>query len=121
MDRFTDNVSNMFENYIRPQENSSHYNSEYCALMSDDTKLLFTSERSFSFSVSEYTREELENKTHNIMLEKSGYTVLHIDYGMTGLGTGSCGPFTFEQYRFKEKEFCFTYYMIPSDNCFKED
>ena len=81
--------------------------------MREETRIEFASEKSFSFSVSEYTREELERKTHNFELEKSEYTVLHLDYGMTGVGTGSCGPYTYDKYRFKEKDFCFHYFIMP--------
>lgn len=109
LDRFTSPVSEMFEDYIKPQENSSHCGTEYCELSDEDTLLRISSERPFSFNVSEYTREELEKKGHHFELEKSGYTILHLDYYMSGVGTGSCGPMTRPEYRLEEKEFCFEF------------
>lgn len=40
---------------------------------------------------------------------EAGFLELHIDYAMTGAGTGSCGPYIFKKYRFSEKEFMFNY------------
>lgn len=71
--------------------------------------MVVTSPRPFSFQVSEYLWEELDRKTHHFQLEKSGCTVLHVDYGMGGLGTGSCGPQTRPEYWLAEKEFTFAF------------
>ena len=103
--RFTDKVGSMFEDYIRPQENSSHCGTEYCTLTDGFAQLQATSRHPFSFQVSEYEWEELARKAHNFELEKSGFTILHLDYFMSGVGTGSCGPVTRPEYRLEEKEF----------------
>lgn len=102
--RFERTVSEMFEDYIRPQENSSHCGTEYCTL-SDGERELAVSSRPFSFNVSHYEWEELERKTHHFELEESDFTILHLDYFMSGVGTGSCGPVTREEYCLTEKEF----------------
>ena len=52
----------------------------------------------FSFNASHYTQEELTNKGHNFELEKVEETVLCIDFAMSGVGTGSCGPVLLPQY-----------------------
>lgn len=109
LDRFCAPVAEMFEDYIRPQENSSHCGTQYCILSDEETELLIASAKDFSFSVSEYAREELEEKRHHFELEKSGYTILHLDYYMSGVGTGSCGPVTRPEYRLEEKNFCFVF------------
>lgn len=105
LDRFEAEVNEMFEDYIRPQENSSHCGTEYCILSDENVSLEITSPRPFSFNVSEYMWEELEKKKHNFELNKSDYTVLHLDYFMSGVGTGSCGPETRPEYRLTEKNF----------------
>ncbi len=112
MDKFTDNVSNMFEDYIKPQENGSHYNTEYVRLSDSETSLLATSDSRFSFNVSEYTQEELAAKPHNYQLLKCGYKVLCLDYKMSGVGSGSCGPMLMEKYQLNEKSFSVDFNLI---------
>jgi beta-galactosidase len=111
--RFHAKVPDLFENYIYPQENGSHYDTEECTLSSAVAAIKVCSTTSFSFCASAYTREELAAKKHHFELQKSGSTVWNIDYGMTGVGSGSCGPYTLEQYRLTEKEFVFDYTFLP--------
>lgn len=61
-------------------------------------------------------REELAAKTHHFQLEKAGCTVLHLDYAMSGMGTGSCGPVPFPEYRFDEKHFLFSFQFTWEEN-----
>jgi beta-galactosidase len=113
-DFFQSKVEDMHEDYIFPQENGSHYDSEYVALESDKTSLeVFSDKNHFSFSVSPYTVQELTQKTHNYLLEKSGYTVLNVDYKMSGVGSNSCGPELEPIYRFSEKAFRFNITIVP--------
>lgn len=105
-------VPELFENYIFPQENGSHYDTEECSLSNGNTTLKVCSTKPFSFCASEYTREELAVKKHHFELQKNGCTVWNIDYAMTGVGSGSCGPYTLEQYRLTDKEFVFDYTIV---------
>lgn len=61
----------MFEDYVRPQENSSHYGCRYVNVSNGDICVKFTSDNDFSFNASEYTQEELAQKRHNYELEKA--------------------------------------------------
>ena len=115
-DRFTSRIKDMFENYIRPQENGSHCGTEYLSLTDGHTSLRISSENPFSFQALEYMREELAAKTHHFQLEKAGCTVLHLDYAMSGMGTGSCGPVPFPEYRFDEKHFLFSFQLTWEEN-----
>lgn len=100
---FMSDVSTMHEDYIKPQENSSHYGTTYLDVgRIRDASLIVRGEKPFSFNVSEYTQEELTSKAHNFELEKSPYTVLCIDSHMSGIGSGSCGPQLHEKYQVNE-------------------
>ncbi len=99
--RFYDKVSDMHEDYIRPQENSSHMGCCHVEVFDGNTFLKFTSDKLFSFNASVYTQEELASKRHNYELEPSGYTVLCLDSAMAGVGSSSCGPELAEKYRIK--------------------
>mgnify|MGYP002510804512 CR=1 FL=1 len=107
--RFEETVDSLFEDYIRPQENGSHYDVSYVELARDGLKLSVAGEKPFSFNASRYTQEELTKKAHNYELVPSGHTVLCIDYVQDGIGSNSCGPEPEKQYQFLEEEFTFAF------------
>ena len=92
-------VSEMHEDYTRPQENSSHCGCEYMTLADSNIMVRFEAGENFSFNASEYTQEELAEKRHNFELEKCEDNVICIDYRMAGVGSNSCGPSLNEKYR----------------------
>lgn len=99
--KFSSKISDMYEPYIRPQENSSHYGCRYVKVMGDGKTIRFTGGdgKSISFNASEYTQEELYTKRHNYELEKCESNVICVDYKMAGVGSNSCGPMLAEKYR----------------------
>lgn len=97
--RFTARVEDMFENYIRPQENSSHCGCKYMILRGDSASLRFEAPADFSFSAQEYTQEELCGKRHSFELEKCESNVICVDGAMAGVGSNSCGPALLDKYR----------------------
>ena len=106
-------IEDLHEDYIRPQENGSHYDCSYVTVESDHYKLEALAEKSFSFNVSVYTQEELTAKKHNFELQPSDNTILCLDYAQSGIGSNSCGPDLLEKYRLDSKEFEFGIKLIP--------
>ena len=109
--KFKAKVDDMYEPYIRPQENSSHYGCRYVKLSNNKLTLVCSgvqpksgNQKNISFNVSNYTEEELWTKRHNFELEKCGNTVLCVDYKMAGVGSNSCGPALAEKYRIQLPE-----------------
>ena len=96
---FTADISAMHEDYLRPQENSSHFGCLRAEVTDGDTSVVFASPDGFSFNASEYTQEELAEKRHNYELEKCGSSVICVDSAMAGVGSNSCGPALSEKYR----------------------
>lgn len=98
--RFESPVSRMHEDYLMPQENSSHFGCRWAALQSE-TGDTFKAESPipFSMNVSLYTQEELAEKAHPYELAPCGSTVLCLDSHMSGVGSNSCGPVLMEEYR----------------------
>lgn len=88
---FDSTVKEQFEDYIKPQENSSHCECKYLSVSSSSASIEAFG-KSFMFNTSEYTQEELMNKKHNFEIEKCGSTVLCLDYKQAGIGSNSCGP-----------------------------
>ncbi len=113
-------VAECHEDYIRPQENGSHYDCDYVWIQSrsaDGTAesgkwegmgMIVSGENPFSFQASVFTEEELTKKAHNYELIPSGNTVLHLDYRQNGIGSASCGPRLLPEYRFEEERFTFS-------------
>ena len=107
------NVGDLHEDYIRPQENGSHYDCEYVELNNSRYGIVVSAENAFSFNASYYTQEELEKKTHNYELTESDSVVFCVDYALNGIGSNSCGPVVLDQYRFDDVLFRFQFTLIP--------
>ena len=106
-------VGDLHEDYIRPQENGSHYDCEYVELNNSRYGIVASAEKAFSFNASYYTQEELEKKTHNYELTESDSVVFCVDYALNGIGSNSCGPVVLEQYRFDDALFRFQFTLVP--------
>ena len=109
--KFKAKVADMYEPYIRPQENSSHYDCRYVKLSNNKLTLVCSGQnvktgnkKNISFNASKFTQEELWTKRHNFELEESDCTVLCVDYKMAGVGSNSCGPALATKYRIQLPE-----------------
>lgn len=112
--RFQAFVRELHEDYIKPQENSSHYGTEW-AIVSNlmGMGLLFIGMNDFSFNASHYTPEDLAAAKHNYELKPRKETIIHVDYKMSGVGSNSCGPELLPQYRLSEKQIRFRLRIKP--------
>ena len=111
----TDEVS-QYVDYIRPQENGSHFGCEYFKIADSDKSIEITAETPFCFNASPYTQEELTLKRHDFELEESKFSVLCVDYKQNGIGSNSCGPELIEKYRFDDEAFSFCFTLTPAKN-----
>ncbi len=105
--RYCAKVADLYQPYIRPQENGSHMDCDY--VLASDGRFVFAavSKHTFSYNASFYTQEELQQKAHNYDLEESGSMILCLDYAQNGIGSNSCGPEVLERYQLSEEEFLF--------------
>lgn len=99
--KFEADISDMHEDYIKPQENGSHCGCRYAEFKSDNA--LIRADGDFSFNFSEYTQEELASKKHNFELNKSGYSVICLNLFESGIGSNSCGPLPKEEYQINKE------------------
>jgi len=117
--RFEATVDSMYENYIMPQENGSHYKTEWASITNTlGMGLLFIGVQDFSFNASHYTPEDLTNANHTYDLKRRDETIVNIDYAMSGVGSASCGPELLSQYKISQNEISFKIRIKP---IFKED
>ncbi len=115
---FRSSVAELQEDYIRPQENGSHYDCDYVVVKSPELTLTVGTGdplQTFSFNASIYTQEELETKKHNYELEPCGSTVLCLDHKLAGIGSKSCGPDLSEKYRVCDDIFRFSFLLKPEE------
>jgi len=100
--RYCTTVDAMHEEYLKPQENGSHYATEW-ATVTDwmGAGLLFIGMEDFSFNASHYAPEDIASSAHPFELapKKRAETIVHLDHNMSGMGSNSCGPELLPAYR----------------------
>lgn len=100
---FNSSVKDLHEDYIKPQENGSHWGCNKVSIWDEQGSVQIIGDE-FSFSASEYTQEMLEKTAHNFELQKAEDIILCVDGRMSGIGSGSCGPHLIEEYQVNENE-----------------
>lgn len=108
MDMYESTAEAEYVPYIKPQEHGNHYNTKLLKL----GKFSFFSQNGFECNVSEYSAQELTIKTHSHELVKNGVTNVRIDYKVSGIGSGSCGPQLLERYRMNDKNVHFAFSIL---------
>ena len=115
--KFKSTVTDLHENYIKPQENGSHWGCDSVELWDEWGGLKALGE-GMSFNASHYTQETLESTAHNFELQESEETILCLDGSMSGVGSGSCGPRLIEAYQVNRDlrlNFVLKFYSLNND------
>ena len=106
---FDTTVTDNFEHYIKPQENGAHIGTRYSFIGSEIGHGLsfrrFDKDDTFYFGAMHYSAADLTNTSHDYLLCERKETYVYVDFKMHGIGSQSCGPAPFEEYRFTEKDF----------------
>ena len=110
---FRTKVNDLHEDYIRPQENGSHFDCDYVVFSAAQFGIAAAAEKPFSFNASCYTQEKLEDTAHNYELEESDSIVFCLDYALNGIGSNSCGPALLEKYQFDDTSFQLEFTLVP--------
>lgn len=110
MGMYKSDAQGEYVNYIKPQEHGNHYGTRYFQIGDFE----FVSENGFEINVSEYSADELTKKAHNFELEKSKNVNVRIDYKVSGLGSGSCGPQLAQQYKMNDEKIHFEFSVLRS-------
>lgn len=93
-------VSQMTEPNIRPQESGNRCDCRKVTLSNGKTKISFEAlEETFELGIKPYSDLELLKMRH-LEDEKTSGTYVTINCFQMGIGTGSCGPVTAEEYRY---------------------
>ena len=110
---FRTKINDLHEDYIRPQENGSHFDCDYVVFSAAQFGIAAAAEKPFSFNASCYTQEKLEDTAHNYELEESDSIVFCLDYALNGIGSNSCGPALLEKYQFDDTSFQLEFTLVP--------
>lgn len=98
---YTDSVENMEVDYVKPQENGSHWGTEFMEL--SDGERTLRAEGEFSFSALPHSPAEYTNAAHDWQLPESSCVHVCLDYFMSGVGSNACGPVLKECWRTPDK------------------
>ena len=110
---FRTKINDLHEDYIRPQENESHFDCDYVVFSAAQFGIAAAAEKPFSFNASCYTQEKLEDTAHNYELEESDSIVFCLDYALNGIGSNSCDPALLEKYQFDDTSFQLEFTLVP--------
>jgi beta-galactosidase len=93
-------VDDLFTAYLRPQESGGRHGVRHFTLSAPDaTGLAVVLDEPRQVSVTRHRAQDLTAVTHHDELVPRSGCVVHIDAAHRGLGTASCGPDTFPEYR----------------------
>ena len=115
-DVYHSSATDNYEPYIKPQENSSHYGTQWAVVGEEYGYGLFMSVYgidSMYVNASHFTPKMLTETDHYFNLVPKAETVVCLDYKQEGIGSGSCGPNASEQYHFNDKDVNFTFRIKP--------
>ncbi len=103
------NTDSEYVHYVRPQEHGNHCSTKMLQIGG----LQFTAEGEMDINVSNYSTAALLKAEHTDELIADGKTHVRIDYKVSGLGSGSCGPQLDEKYQLSEKSLTFNFTIRP--------
>ena len=113
--RFGSSVLEQYIPHIMPQEHGHHCDTRWLALTrADGSGVLVSAAAMLEFNASRFDQMDLTRAWHTTDVVPSDHVHLHLDAAHRGLGTASCGPDTFEQYRVKSGQ-CYqlAYRLVP--------
>lgn len=99
--------SNEYVGYIRPQEHGNHTGTKKLEV----SGLNIVSRHGFNFAVSQYDSLAMSGVSHAYELKEDEHTIVRIDYGVSGIGSNSCGPELLDRYKLNDKEIALTFRM----------
>lgn len=116
--KYAADVSQMYVSYVRPQESGSHAGSRWVALSGAGDRLTVRSDRDFSFAVSPYDVKSY--RRHAYEMVDRGDVMLYVDYRMSGVGSGACGPVTADRWLLTEDKMTLNFEIVIDGNVSKK-
>lgn len=106
---FESTVTDNYVHHVKPQEGGSHCDVRYAftgtPLGHGLTLKKYGKDDTFCFEAQHYSVMDLTNTKHDHELCERKETYIYADFKLNGIGTNSCGPVPFDEYKFREKQF----------------
>ncbi len=96
-------------NYVVPQEHGNRTDTRFVTICGKESSITLTGEPYFEFGLTGFTAQELYAAMHPVELPEHDEVFLTVDLQQRGIGTGSCGPQTLEEYQLNAKEYDFAF------------
>lgn len=109
VDLYQGTVTDQYVPYILPQEHGNKVDVRWMSLSNREKTITFKAHKLMECSASHYTAAALFASLHTNELKPIKETVVNIDYQQRGLGSGSAGEQTLEQYRIQPGTYEFGY------------
>lgn len=108
-------VDEQYVPYIKPTENGNKTDVSWVTLTNDNGfGWLAVGSNPLEINALYYTREELDRANHTYELERSDDIILNLNYKLRGIGTGSCGDDTLDEYKmYADKVYSYKFRMRP--------
>jgi beta-galactosidase/beta-glucuronidase len=106
------NVNDLYEPYVRPQENGSHADTKWVEVTDDDGFGIRASGVSH-FTALHYTASDLDAAQHHEDLTPRAETIFSLDEAVCGLGSASCGPRPLDRHLIQYIDRDFTIVLKP--------
>ncbi|MCU4742717.1 glycoside hydrolase family 2 TIM barrel-domain containing protein [Natronoglomus mannanivorans] len=112
--RYERDVADLHTPYVRPQENGNRTDIRWVALTDGGGIGLHASGDGLSdFVAHRYTTADLEAADHRNDLPERDEITLRLDHAHNGIGSGSCGPATFDEHRLEPGTYEFELELRP--------
>jgi beta-galactosidase len=113
--RFASTVLDQYAPHIMPQEHGHHLDTRWLSLRrADGVGLLVSAAPMLEFNASRFDQMALTKAWHTTDVVADDCVHLHLDAAHRGLGTASCGPDTFDQYRVRTgQRYQLAYRLVP--------
>jgi len=93
-------VDDQLHPYPVPQESGNHHATRWASLRDPQGNgLMLLAGGQLDLNVGRHTVEDLSTATHKHQLTPTDDVIVHLDAAQSGVGNGSCGPGTLEQYQ----------------------
>jgi beta-galactosidase/evolved beta-galactosidase subunit alpha len=110
---FQAGLDGLHTDYAYPQENGNRHDTRWMGLYDDrGTGLWVTGGETFGFGAHPYTIADLDAAKHRHEVPRRDEVTVTLDHRQCGLGSGSCGPLTFDAYRVPLKPYQFSYVLV---------
>lgn len=113
---YRSSVADLFEHYVRPQENGNRSDIRWVR-MENGSGISWTvtgGQILLNTSAYHYSDTAIEYAGHDHLLNAEEKIYFNVDYKISGIGTGSCGPRTFSHYRLYPENGEFSLLFTPN-------